>query len=217
MTRLLTGVPERYIRIYERELAISITRQAIESGDIDDENGLVTRPILPSVDLDSGDDNGWSGDAEWRQDWSANGSASDWNEAYRIESNNRAESKIIVIYGLTFLHTNVETRQVRHRDGIGGNGGTMQRTEVEGVEIDEESRGIFTHPLLHYPKENSTIDHWVSSATDGNRVKYDGIVCESVDRTANRPMTPFTQRRVLSTDEFCFGLPEDGGGNGESQ
>lgn len=203
MSGVLSDVTTERWMERERQLARDVGRLAIESKsiEVDSPQNLVVRDILPAQDLDTGDNNNWqdsnnSGDEEWRQDWSSSNNAAtaasstSYNEAYKVDSTSNAEDKIIGIMGLSFLHPNVETRQFRFSMGKNGNQGVKREFNVESGETDEEGRSMFLQDVIFDAKEHGTIEHWVDSLQDGNRVVYHGYVAEAVSETIAEDSNP---------------------------
>lgn len=193
MSRLLTQISQDNVQAIQEELALDVAEQALESESIEVQsaNDLVVRSILPQHDLDSGSENAWSSDAEWRQDWSSSGSGTSWNEAYQIDSNARAGEKVIAIYGIMSLDATVETRQIRFRGGSSGSSGVKAWVDVEPMEADDESKGILDTPVVYHAKEHGQIEHWIENATDGQRINLLGLVAEPIKEVVSHASNPF--------------------------
>lgn len=174
----------------QQKVARSVAQKAVENDGIaaKSRDNLVVRPLLPAQDLDSGSENGWpdatnaNPDHEWRQDFTTGGATADaYNEAYSIDSNSLAEQKILGIYGVSILHTTVETRQIKFR--YGGPGEVMSEINIEAVENDEQSRGLFPNNYYFDLNTSGSIEFWVDAAQDSNRIALHGWVAEDVEET----------------------------------
>ena len=168
-----------------RNLARSVGNLAIESKSIEvsTPEDLVVRDVLPYQDLDSGSANAWSGTQQWLQDLATNGSADDYNETYTLDSSGNLEDKVVGFYGISFLHSDIQTHQVRFKGGKNGTQGVRREFNVEAAETDEEGRALFLTDAIFGAKEDGTIEQYVGSNTDGNRVVYHGYVAEPVGET----------------------------------
>lgn len=180
----------------ERQLAQEVGSLALESSsiDIDGVQNLVVRDILPQQDLDAGGDNGatydGTGNELWVQDLSSSGSDNSYNEAYQVDSGSQAEDKIIGVMGISALHSDLQTRQLRFSLGQGGNQGVKREVNIESMETDEEGRAMFLTDLMFDAKEHGTIEHYQETATDGERLVYHGYVAEPVGETLAEPSSP---------------------------
>lgn len=189
MTGLIIGDNDLWVR-RQKKVANSVAQRALENSGISasEKNNLVVRPLLPASDLNAGSENGWpdgtnaNPDNVWRQDWTAGGATADaYNEAYSIDSTSLAEQKIIGIYGVTILHTTVDMRQIKFR--YGGPGEVMSEVNVEGVENEEESRGLFPNNYYFDLNSSGSIEFWLDAAQDDRRVALHGWVAEDIEET----------------------------------
>lgn len=181
----------------ERNMAETVMQRALDSSSMDvPRKNLVVRGILPARDLVSGEENGWTddqngnGEHEWRQDWSSNGTADAYNEAYVIDSDTLAEDKIIGIYGLTLNSTTDDIRQIRVSAGAGGSQGILREMNVEPASADEEVRGLLSDEILFGPKETGQIDFYLTDTTDNQRVILHGWTAEPAGETVKEPSVP---------------------------
>lgn len=198
MGHILTDVTTERVMQREQDLARDVARLAMQSKNIEvsTPENLVVRDILPAVDLNSGGDNGWTtADDEWRQDYSTAASADAYNEAYEIDSDGNADGKIIGILGVSFLHADIVTRQIRFGIGVGGNQGIKREFQVEGMEVDRESRGLFATDVVYGAEEDGNISHWVDAAEDGKRAVFHGVVAEPVEQTLSVAVNPLLSER----------------------
>lgn len=183
-----------------KSMANTVGQKAISSKsiEVDSPEQLVVRDIQPHIDLNSGSENGWNDDTEsnttkeWQQDYSSGSATSDqYNEVYVIDSNDLAEDKVIGIYGMSYLHADVVTRQLRFNIGTAGNQGIKREFNLEHVENDQESRGLFLTDVVYGANENGQVETDVSAAEDGKRMVLHGYVAEPVGETisvASNPM-----------------------------
>lgn len=198
MSGILTQVTEQRWMQRETSLAEQVGEIALASSSIEVESAenLVVRDILPAQDLNSGEDNGWSDDTEdnpseeWRQDWGTDGTADEYNHAYSIDSGGLNEDKAIGFMGLTVLHSDNTTRQLRFEAGQGGNQGVKREFNIESLETAEESRAMFLQPVLYDAKEHGLVDFYQSEVSDGDRVILHGYVAEAVGETLSEPSSP---------------------------
>lgn len=196
MSGILTDVPTQRWMQRQRGLAQDVGELALESSriDIDGVQDLVVRDILPQQDFDAGGELGntvnGTGNEEWLQDLSSSGSNNSYNEAYKIDSNSQAEDKIIGIMGVSFLHSDIQTRQLRFKLGSSGNQGVKREVNVESVETDDEARGMFLTDVVFDANEHGTVEMYSSTANDGNRMVLHGYVAEPVSETLAEPSSP---------------------------
>jgi hypothetical protein len=201
MSGILTDVTtERWMERSQR-LARSVGNLAIESKSIEvsTPEDLVVRDILPSQDLNSGSVNGWSGTQEWQQGFATNGSPDAYNEAYTLDSSENLEDKIVGFYGISFLHADIQTHQIRFKGGKNGTQGVRREFNVESAETDEEGRALFLTDSIFGATEDGTIEQYVESANDGGRVVYHGYVAEPVGETiAEESHPPLNQTPAVT-------------------
>lgn len=200
MSGILTDVTTKRWMQRETKLARDVGQLAINSKsiEVDNPNNLVVRDILPADDLNSGANNAWNDTSEantteeWQQDWATGtGTSTDaYNEAYTIDSSSNAEDKIIGFMGLSVLHPNNETHQVRFQMGQSGNQGVKREFNIESLETDRESRAMFLTDVIYDAKEHGTVDFYNEANNDGDRVILHGYVAEAVGETLSEPSNP---------------------------
>lgn len=196
MSGILTDVTEDRWMEREKSLAEKVGRLALNSSsiDIDGVENLVVRDILPQQDFNGGADNGatydGTGDELWTQDLASSGSNNAYNEAYQVDSNDLAEDKIIGIMGISVLHSDLQTRQLRFSLGQGGNQGVKREVNIEPLETDNAGRAMFLTDLIFDAKEHGVFEHYQEQAADGERIVYHGYTAEPVGETLSEPSSP---------------------------
>lgn len=197
MSGILTDVTTKRWMERAEQLATHVGDLAMKSKSIEvtSKENLVVRGILPAQDFNTGDENGWGGSTEyWVQDFNASGTDDSYNEAYQIDSNNAAEDKIIGLMGITFLHSDVQTRQIRFGSGTTGTQGVRREFNLESAETDEEGRALFLTDLIYDAKEDGNIEEYTETAADGGRTVYHGFVAEPVGETISEYSSPHAAR-----------------------
>lgn len=194
MSGIATNVRPQKWSGRERDVAVSVGQRAIDSKSIEvnSRDNLVVRQLLPAQDLESGTDNNWGGSNEnWIQDWSSgSGSANSYGESYEIDSSNNAEDKVVGFYGITSLSAALDTEQLKFGMGTDGNQGVKREFNIEAMETDEESRALFTTPVVYGANEDGNIEHYLDAANDGKRVVFHGWVAEPVGETLSVATSP---------------------------
>jgi len=198
MAGILTQLTPKQRQTVEMELRREVGQRAMDSKSIEvnSPQGLVVRDILPAIDLDSGAENGWT-DAtgttlnEWTQDWNSSGTADAWNEAYVIDSNSNAESKVVGFVALNEQSPSPEAAQVRFNSGSSGNQGVRDIAQLESLHSDDESTGYLTDAVIYGADQGGTIDVWLKdSASDGQALVIAGAVAEPVEENLTQPSNP---------------------------
>lgn len=148
------------------------------------EQALV-REALPSDDLTAGGGNNWAqGDNEWAQDGLT---AGQYNDVYDIDSNNEAQDKVLVFYGLVNVAASVLTTEVRFQDGTGA---TFARFSTEILEVPEVNDIIlFDDNIVYGSTEDGTVGQWADIAGDDNMV-YLVKVAEPIGNTVTNRESP---------------------------
>lgn len=126
---------------------------------VNNRNQAVVRDILPSEDLQIGGDNGWNGnDREWIQSGLTGDSQ---NEIYTVNSNNRAQDKVYLIYGAAAVSADVLTSEIVFQDGTNA---TFRRYNVETLDIVDISDVIlFEEDIVYGVTQDGAIDVWATS------------------------------------------------------
>lgn len=175
------------------QLAQTVTDLALNSTvlDLGGAQDLVVRDILPHEDLQSGAQNGWNGTVErWVQDWNASGTADAYNEAYEVDSSNRAEEKIIAFSSITLLDGNPVVEQVRFGAGTDGTQGVRRWFNVQSMQNDEEARGWMADAVIFGANADGNVEEYIDAKSDGHHTVYGGVVAEAVGKTISEPQNP---------------------------
>jgi len=99
-----------------RQLVEQIAVQNIS--DISTAEDAHVRQILPNEDLESGDDNGYNGtDRVFEQ---TGLSADTVNEVYEIDSDLKADDKVVAIFAVTNVSADPKTTELVFESGTGG-------------------------------------------------------------------------------------------------
>lgn len=137
---------------------------------INSQGDAVVRDILPALDLESGSANGWNGtNNEWTQ---AGLSANSWNEVYSVDSDAKADQKIISIFAVSNLTSSPATTEIRF---LTGTGGTFERVQSQGLLVDEETTAMLADPLVFKANDNGSIETWVNNAQDTELVFHGAV------------------------------------------
>jgi uncharacterized membrane protein len=166
--------------INNTELAVrSLVEQlAIENiSDVGDDEDVHVRQILPNEDLQSGDDNGYNGtDRVFEQ----TGLAADTvNETYEVDSDLKADDKVVAIFGVTNVAADPKTTELVFESGTGG---IIERQNIQGLLTDPEDTLLFTDPLVFGATQDGVINQYTESAGDDG-VVFHGVVAEPTGKT----------------------------------
>ena len=171
-----------------REVAASRAVQTI--ADISSQSDVHVRQILPTEDLDSGEDNGWDG--EERRFIQSGLTEDEVNETYELDSDNRLEEKIVVIFAITNRADDPATTQIEFQSGTGG---IFERLQVEGKLTDEQDTLLLADPVVFGATEDGTITQYViGDAAVDDEVIFHGVVAEQAGRTLE-PSSRFVSER----------------------
>lgn len=162
---------EQNIRSLLEQLAI----QQIEG--IDSPDDVDVRDLIPSEDLDSGSDNGWTtGTREWTQ---SGLTADSFNETYSIDGDvGNAQNKITALLAVSSNAASPATTEVRLETGTGG---TFERFQVEGLLTDQEVLGLIADPVINLPDQVTNIHQYATATTD--ELLFVGAVAEKTSTT----------------------------------
>lgn len=159
-------------------------RAVNQISEIQNDDSIHVRDILPEADLNVGADNGWNGtDREWTQTGLA-GSAVE--EVYSVEPNNRAENKVIGIYAFSNVAASPLTSEIIFEDGTGS---VFERAQVEEVFArTDDTVAVMEEPIILNATDTATISQWATSAGD-DEVVYHGAVAEKKGNTLGERQT----------------------------
>lgn len=162
------GSAEQTVREKLEEIAVK------EISSVNDAEDVTVRGLLPEEDLNAGDDNDWSDTPEFSQEYTGDGPA----EVYHIDSNDRAENKVIGVIGVGLLgNSDTLATEVSFQNSTGG---TFARYQLQGVQLDEEATGLFTDPVILKPDKDAIINHEGDDIADGeeDNIVYHAVVAE---------------------------------------
>ena len=154
---------------------------AVNSSDVDGStpDQIDTRQLLPDEDLESGGDNGWSGDVpEWEQ---IGLDATSYSEIYEIDSDAKADGKIISVFAVTSAAASPSATEIKFSTGTGGE---FERLQIEGYLTDEEDTLLLSDPVVFDATEDGQIEAWngEDSEQDEELILH-GITAEKVTTT----------------------------------
>ena len=171
-----------------REVAASRAVQTI--ADISSQSDVHVRQILPTEDLDSGEDNGWDG--EERRFIQSGLTEDEVNETYELDSDNQLEEKVVVIFAITNRADDPATTQIEFQSGTGG---IFERLQVEGKLTDEQDTLLLADPVVFGATEDGTVTQYViGDAEVDDEVIFHGVVAEQAGRTLE-PSSRFVSER----------------------
>ncbi|WP_297887291.1 hypothetical protein [uncultured Halorubrum sp.] len=153
----------------------TLEQEAVASTGIDADTaaGVTVRQLLPSLDLETGGDNGWSGDTrEFVQ--TGLGADSD-NEVYEVDSDAKADQKMIAIFAVTNRSADPKTTQILFETTTGGR---FEQANVEGLFTDPEDTVLFSDPIVFNATQSGFIKQYATEAGD-DQVIYHGVVAEA--------------------------------------
>jgi len=158
-----------------RQLVEQIAVQNIS--DISTAEDAHVRQILPNEDLESGDDNGYNGtDRVFEQ---TGLSADTVNEVYEIDSDLKADDKVVAIFAVTNVSADPKTTELVFESGTGG---IIERQNIQGLLTDPEDTLLFADPLVLGATQDGVINQYAESAGDDG-VVYHGVVAEPTGKT----------------------------------
>lgn len=136
------------------------------------------RDLLPEEDLQVGGDNGWS---NTNREWLQSGLTADsLNETYTIDSDQRAQNKIIRFYGVVNVAPDPLTTEIEFQNNTGS---PIERAQVQAFEVDDISDIIlFERDVQYGADQDGSLDQWVNAAGD-DVVIYLAKVAEQKDKT----------------------------------
>lgn len=158
-----------------RQLVEQIAVQNIS--DISTAEDAHVRQILPNEDLESGADNGYNGtDRVFEQ---TGLSADTVNEVYEVDSDLKADDKVVAIFAITNVSADPKTTELVFESGTGG---IIERQNIQGLLTDPEDTLLFADPLVLGATQDGVINQYAESAGDDG-VVYHGVVAEPTGKT----------------------------------
>lgn len=162
------------------ELATDLT--GIQSTD-----EIHVRDLLPQEDLETGGDNDWNGDdAEWTQQGLSEGS----NTTYVINSNERADDKVVVLYLVKNRNAAPITNQLEVRAGRNGQLGVRDIVDLETMFTEDDAAVLLQEGMVFRHNESGQIIQHAAEAGDDNLILR-GAVAEPRGNT----LTPRDETR----------------------
>jgi len=136
------------------------------------------RDILPDEDLQTGSDNGWNGSDRV---WSQGGlSADTLNEIYTINSDNKAEGKVIAFYAVQAQVADPATTELQFEDGTGS---IFERVMFqEAHQNQDQVLALFRNPILYDEGKDGVIQAWADAASSDELILH-GVVGEDAGTT----------------------------------
>lgn len=164
------------------------SRAANQVSEIQSEQNVHIRDILPSADLDQDGTNNvntWNGtDREWVQGGLG---ADQLEQVYEIDSDNKADKKVIGIFAFSNIAGSPLTSEIVFSDSTGS---VFERAQVQEVfNRAEETVALMEQPIIVNASEDIIIEQWPTAAgTD--EVIYHGAVAEKKGRTLGERQVP---------------------------
>ena len=179
MPGVKSSPPQREIDRYEQELKRHISQMAVKQfSEVSGTDGIHVRDILPEEDFQSGADNAWDGNTRY---WAQNGlDAGARNEVYEIDSDDRADRKLIGIFALSHVQNATISSEVGFDDGTGTR---FERVNVQEVlNRDDDPVALLKQPIIFNATQEGSIYQWATEAGD-DQIVYHGAVAEKAGRT----------------------------------
>lgn len=184
-TAILSPTPNQVVSAQQRAIS-QAENIANRIEGIQDQDDSLVREILPDQDFTSGGNNGWAqGDREWLQQGLTAGQQ---NATYDIDSNNEAQNKGIVVYGLTNVGSDPLTTEVAFQDGTGA---TFWRLNLQTLEIAEIADAVvFEQPIVYGATEDGTIQQWPEPDDGDDHLVFMAKVVEPLGETVSTRQEP---------------------------
>lgn len=152
-----------------------LEERAVDSSGVEasDPDEVTVRQLLPSLDLESGEDNGWDGDT--REFVQTGLSEGEDNLVYEVDSDAKADQKMIAIFAVTNRSADPKTTQILFETTTGGR---FEQANVEGLFTDPEDTVLFADPIVFGATQSGLINQYASADGD-DQVIYHGVVAEA--------------------------------------
>lgn len=136
------------------------------------------RDILPDEDLESGSDNGWNGtDRDWEQ---SGLTALSLNEVYTLDSTAKMEGKVLGIFAISSIASDILTNELVLEDGTGS---TFERLQFEEARtISQGEYALMRNPVIFNEGKDGVIYLYPDGAGDEQIVLH-GAIAEQAGRT----------------------------------
>lgn len=137
------------------------------------------RDILPDEDLESGADNGWSGDT---REWLQGGLSVDTlNETYTIDSGNDMEGKVVGIMALSSFASSPITTEITFEDGTGS---TFERLQFqEALTYDDGEYALLRNPIVIDEGKDAVINQYSDTDASDDNLIFHGVIAEKAGTT----------------------------------
>ena len=153
----------------------TLEQKAVQSSGIEasSPSGVTVRQLLPALDLESGDENGWNGDDRQFVQTGLTGPGE--NEVYGVDSDAKADQKMIAIFAVTNRSADPKTTQILFDTTTGGR---FEQANVEGLFTDPEDTVLFSDPIVFGATQSGSINQYATEDGD-DQVIYHGVVAEA--------------------------------------
>lgn len=179
MPGLQAEATESDFRQREQQVAREVEQRVINQvSGANSSDDVHVRDLLPNEDLQSGSDNNWNGtNRVWLQ---GGGSADQLNEMYTINSDNKAEGKVIGIYAIQAQTGDPNTTEVQLEDGTGSIFERLMFQEAHNNQT--EVSALMRNPVIYNEGKDGVIQQWLDNAADDELILH-GVVGEKAGTT----------------------------------
>jgi len=179
MPGLMAEATEDDFRSRENEVAQEVQRRVLQQvSGAQSADDVHIRDILPNEDLQAGSANGWNGtNRVWLQ---STGAADTLNEMYTINSDNKAEGKVIAFYGVQAQVADPNTTEIQFEDGTGS---IFERVMFQEAHNNaDQVKALFRNPIIYNEGKDGVIQQWLDAAADDELILH-GVVGEKAGTT----------------------------------
>lgn len=179
MPGLQAEATESDFRQTEQKVAREVEQRVINQVSGANSSGDVhVRDLLPSEDLESGADNTWNGtNRVWSQ---AGGSADALNEMYTIDSDAKAEGKVIGFYAVQAQVADPNTTEIQFEDGTGS---IFERLMFQEAHNNQDQvLALMRNPIIYNEGKDGVIKQWLDAAATDELILH-GVVGEKAGTT----------------------------------
>lgn len=182
MPGLVTTADRDDFQQREEQLIEELYRRAQQQiSGVNSRDSVHVRDILPNEDLDADDannDNGWT---DTNREWLQSGLTADQlNQVYEVDSNGRAEGKVIGIFAISSVATDVLTTEIVFEDGTGSR---FERLMFEEAQTFSEGEyALMRNPIIFNEGKDGIIHLWPNSGGDEELI-FHGAVAEKAGKT----------------------------------
>lgn len=145
---------------------------------VNSDGDVHVRDILPDEDLESGADNGWNGtDRDWAQDGLT---ALTLNEIYTLDSRAKMENKIMGIFAVSSIASDIITNEIVMEDGTGS---TFERLQFEEAQtISSGEYALLRNPIIFNEGKDGVLYAYPSVA-GSEQLVFHGAIAEKTGTT----------------------------------